>query len=274
MKYINSVLLLLFSASVNAANIECQPLGHEDGKIHDIKAEIHKYTHIQLPENVMNDTKPLVGNSELWTTDAAGPHIYIKPTSELKPGQETSLHVVGASGRAYDFTIKRVGDLKNSCYYVSDGILFNKDQRAAMKLQSTNSNTAELATLWKDKYMQEKRQNNDDVNVAIRDALRKYRYQIYTRYNWDKGGDGFIGDDLISDVYDDGRFTYIRVFNQNKGIMTVEAELAGQTEMIEAKYDTMNKMYTIAGIYPKFTLKYADTQVNISRADSKTQGEY
>jgi len=271
MKYIYITLFCFLSS--NAYSVECRKLGHKDGVTETINATIHKYTHVILPENIMEGTEPLVGNSELWTYDSAGPHVYIKPTSELRPGTETSLSVVGQSGKSYDFIVKRLKKLKNSCYAVTDGVLFTNEQRSSMKLKRNNS-SGELAKLWRDKYMDAKNQNNKTVQNAIRKALRKYRYQIYTRYNWDKGGDGFIGDDLVSDVYDDGRFTYIRVFNQNKGLMMIEAELSGQVEMIEAKFDTINRMYTVAGIFPKFTLKYAESEVNISRSDNKTAGEF
>ncbi len=63
--------------------------------------------------------------------------------------------------------------------------------------------------------------------TAVMDALRKYRYHIFTRYNWSTGS-GFAGKNIISDVYDDGRFTYIRLSNPNRGLMAVQAEVGGK----------------------------------------------
>lgn len=278
-------IIALFAGfiSVSTYAIECKQIGHSDGKTHQFDAMINAYTHIELPENVMKGTKPLVGNKDLWTSDHAGPHLYIKPTSNLKPGATTSLSAVGESGKSYDFKIRRKDNLDNTCFKLTDGVLFTEDQRHALTKRTDNT-PMELANLWKDKYMQQRREASEEAQEAVLEALRRYRYQIYTRYDWKKsksrpghgkrGTKGFIGTDLVADVYDDGRFTYIRVYTQNRGIMMVEATLEGQTEIIEAKYDTLNKMYTISGIFPEFTLKYGESKVKITRADNSTVGEY
>lgn len=280
-----TIIIILFASliSVGAQAIECKHIGHSDGKTHQFNAMFNAYTHIELPENVMKGTKPLVGNKDLWTTDHAGPHLYIKPTSKLKPGQTTSLSVVGESGKSYDFKISRKDNLDNTCFKLTDGVIFSEDERQALTKRKDNA-PMELANLWKDKYMQQRREASEEAQKAVLEALRRYRYQIYTRYDWKRsksraghgktGTKGFIGTDLVADVYDDGRFTYMRVYTQNRGIMMIEATLEGQTEIIEARYDTINKMYTISGIFPEFTLKYGSSKIKITRADNSTVGEY
>lgn len=266
------LFITLSLVSTGAMAIECRRVGHNDGQLHEIGALINNYTHIELPENVMKKTKPIVGNNELWAIDHAGPHIYIKPTSELKLGESTSLSAVGASGKSYDFKVVRRDQLKSLCFKLAEGSIFSRSEKEALT-KPVSQNAHELAGLWKEKYQQQTHEFNDEKKAAVLDALRRYRYQIYTRYDWSKGR-GFIGKNLISDVYDDGRFTYIRVNNQNKGLLMVEASLEGQTEIIEAKYDTLNQMYTISGIFPKFTLKYGKAKLKVKRADNTTVGEY
>ena len=151
--------------------------------------------------------------------------------------------------------------------------MFSNEERKALS-QPAKRSSSEVAGLWKDKYLQQQQTAEDEKQKAVLKALRRYRYQIYTRYDWKKSGPSFIGHDFISDVYDDGRFTYIRVNKQNRGIMMIEASLDGQTELIEAKYDTLNKMYTVSGIFPKFTMKYGESKVRIQRANNETVGEY
>ena len=140
----------------------------------------------------------------------------------------------------------------------------------------TTSNKApnNSASLWQAKYLEQQKTLKTEKQQAVLDALRRYRYQIYSRYDWGSGGNSFIGKDFISDVYDDGRFTYIRVNKQNRGLMMIEAELDGQIEMIEAKYDTLNKMYTVSGIFPQFTMKYGKAKVDIRRDDNEAAGVY
>jgi len=278
---ITSLITVLFSAGVFAS--ECTRIGHDDGKTHEFAAKLNIFTHIVLPENMIRGTKPIVGNSELWTTDSAGPHIYIKPTSKLKLGEQTSLSAVGESGRSYDFMITRKKDTDSNCYKLVNGVLFSDDQKSALTKRKDTA-PMELANLYKDKYNSQRREAKEQQREAVLEALRRYRYQIYTRYNWKKsksrpgkgksGTKGFIGTNLVSDVYDDGRFTYIRVFQQNRGLLMIEATLEGKTEIIEAKYDSLNKMYTISGIFPEFTMKYGSSKIKISRADNSTVGEY
>ena len=266
----------LCAAALNAQAFDCQRLGHTEGKTHEIGAELLTYTHIVLPENIMEKTQPIVGNPELWTTDTAGSHLYIKPNSSQPLGKTTSFSVIGESGASYDFLVTRQERLKNNCYKLADGVLFSKEHREALR-QSTktdSSDSDEVAMLWKEKYLQQQQEFKEEKNKAILTALRQYRYQIYTRYNWTKSGISFIGNDFISDIYDDGRFTYIRVNKQNKGLMMIEATLEGQTELIEAKYDTISQMYTVAGIYPEFTMKYGKTSIEIERNDNETAGDY
>lgn len=277
--------ILLFSGIITAALTDtvsasqCTPLGHTDGKEHTVAAMINSYTHIELPENVLKGTKPIVGNSELWVSDHAGPHVYIKPTSALKPGAITSLSVVGESQKSYNFKIVRKESVDSTCFKLTEGTIFSGGERAALTRKDDTAGM-ELATLWREKYMTVKSEAAEDTQQAVLDALRRYRYQIYTRYEWKKSGRsskgtrGFIGDNLVSDVYDDGRFTYIRVYNDNKGLLMVEAKLEGQTEIIEAKFDSLNKMYTISGIFPEFTLKYGKSKLKIYRADNATVGAY
>ena len=102
-------------------------------------------------------------------------------------------------------------------------------------------------------------------------ALRKYRYHIYTRYTWDEGKE-FVGSNTISDVYDDGRFTYIRLANPNRGVLSVETNIGGKNAIAPVKYDDAYGMYRVTGIYPSFTLRVDDVKVQIARRDNGTQG--
>ena len=88
--------------------------------------------------------------------------------------------------------------------------------------------------------------NQDLTDRRIENALIKYRSMIYTRYEW-KNGTGFRKG-IVSDVYDDGRFTIIRMKKDNQGLMAVTAEIDGKKEMLEYKPEGDN-MYKIVGVY-------------------------
>ena len=106
----------------------------------------------------------------------------------------------------------------------------------------------------------------------IGDILKKYRSFIYTRYKWTEGM-GFKGSKLVTDVYDDGRFTFIRVVADQRGVLAVSAEIDGKQEMIQYNLDS-DSIYKISGIYPEFNLQYGKSKVKITRKDNKSNGAY
>ena len=106
----------------------------------------------------------------------------------------------------------------------------------------------------------------------VDDALKKYRTYIYTRYDW-KDNRLFSNQKLISDVYDDGRFTYIRTYPNNRGLLALFAEIDGKKEMIEYKIDS-DDIYRISGIYDKFYLTYGKLKYKVNRLDGLNNGVY
>ena len=107
----------------------------------------------------------------------------------------------------------------------------------------------------------------------IENAMMEYRHYIYTRYDWDNGS-GFMGQDIVSDVWDDGRWTYVRVLADNKGLLTVAGLVDGKKELIEYQYDRKNKIYKIVGIYPELFLKYGESEITVERDDNRTAGAF
>ena len=96
---------------------------------------------------------------------------------------------------------------------------------------------------------------------------------IYTRYIW-SGGRGLKGKDLGSEVWDDGRFTFIRSRFDNRGALAVKAEIDGDEEMLEYNMDSDN-VYRIAGIYPVFFMIYNEkNKIKVERRDNKSNGVY
>lgn len=109
-----------------------------------------------------------------------------------------------------------------------------------------------------------------EKDKAVIDALRKYRYRIYTRYLWEQAG-SFIGQNVISDVYDDGQFTYVRLANPNRGVLSVETEVGGKAAIAPTKYDDAYGIYRITGIYPRLTLRIDDVAIDVKRTDNVTR---
>ncbi len=259
------------------ASQNCKTLRWSKDKIHSLRARMNHYTHIILPEKMLKGTEPIVGNNELWDANGAGQHIYIKPNSYEEAGASTTVSVVTESGKAYDFLAERHTHDIERCVRIADGLVFGEEHAKALdtfvppQMAMQNAQTEYLQR----QLAQLQESAEQEKKNAVMEAIRKYRFHIYTRYEWSTGSGGkFMGKDLVSDIYDDGRFTYIRLRNDNKGLLTIQAELDGKEEIIQSKYDDLAKLYKIVGIYPKFIMRYGEAKVSISRADNVTQGAF
>lgn len=258
-------------ASANNGN-KCKDINYKEGMVYQLNSRLHHATHVILPENMIGD--PINGDVELWNVEGQMKHVFIQPNSNLKEGKTTTVTVIGQSNKSYDFVVNRVSKHSDSCVIIKNTgkLISNRtglstyvspDQRMAHQYQNQIRN------------LQQKLANNRKVSQKKAEiALQKYRSYIYTRYVWDEGT-GFMGSDAISDVYDDGRFTYIRMKHDNKGLLSVSADIDGTEEFVEFKFDDKNNIYKVPGIYPAFKLAYGEDQkITVTRKDNMTQGQY
>lgn len=271
MRRVVAILISSIALTANAGqSTACKKLMWEPGKQYELYSALNQSTHILLPERLVS--KPIVGNRELWNVDSAGSHVFIQPNSLEANGKFTTLTAVTESDVSYDFIVRRSEVVVDNCVQIVQGSILDDAQRRALEVGSAGDVGGGSGTM-KEKMQAMETRHKGDVENAVSEAVRKYRYHIYTRYDW-SAGSGFMGKDLISDVYDDGRFTYIRLSNDNKGLLTVEATLSDRKEFVEAKYDDVSKIYKVVGIYPTFRLSYDKTSVDVSRHDNQTQGNY
>lgn len=266
-----AVLLVLVLMANQAAASGCKTIKAKGNKVYYIKAQMHKYTHIQLPERFMD--KPLTGNDALWDVDGQGNHAMIKPNSGEPEGKTTTLTMIGAeSNKAYQFIVTRVATDPDVCVMVENG------DASIFKTNEIDNyrSPKELEIMGLEQHVADLQRTLEQEQVVsaqrTEQALIKYRTMIYTRYEWNKGT-GFKGKDLVTDVYDDGRFTYIRFKEDNRGLLAVTAEIDQKMEMVEYKLDSEN-IYKVAGIFPQFTLKYGKSEITVKRKDNLSNGVY
>jgi len=266
-------VLLLVSVSVAFADdIECCKTIHKKpGQVYVVRAMLHKASHVILPEPILGE--PINGNPDLWTVEGANNHLFIKPTSLEKDGTETTVTVIGVSNTSYDFIARRVTTDPDYCINIkSDGELIQGHAIAQWQAPETRQIAALKQQLTAMRANLEKQQAQ--AREQVEEAMLAYRGHIYTRYEWTEGGGVFMSKDIISDVWDDGRWTYIRVANDNKGLLTVTGVIDGRKELIEYQYDREGKIYKIVGIYPELELRYDDTEIQVERKDAETAGAF
>jgi hypothetical protein len=272
-KAILAIIITLYAGAAMAEEGRCKTINVKEGMVYKINAALYKGTHIQLPERLM--FKPQ-GGSDLWTIEGDGHHVMVQPNSSEPQGERTSLTLVTQSNLAYHFDIRRVEfGAADTCVVIKEGNkYFGEGTSDAVGSYKTSQEIENLAMQQRigelQKALDSERTLSDE---RVEGVIAKYRSMIYTRYEWDEGL-GFKGGDLVTDVWDDGRFTFIRVKADHRGMLAAKAEVDGKEEMLEYKPDT-NYVYKISGIYPQFMLVYdKSNKVTVKRRDNTSNGVY
>lgn len=273
-----SVTALVLSAFAysNVQAEQCRMVNWKENMVLRVNSALYLGTRVQLPEGTQIVTQQPKNSNLLWDVDGAANQILIRPTSDEPGGEKTMATVFLTNGQALDIEGTRVASGANQpCVVIRGGAILSRTDRRAINSYSMgagNAAAAEQASVLRQQLNETRLNADQDKRTAVVEALRKYRYHIFTRYNWSTGK-GFAGKNIVADVYDDGRFTYIRLTNPNRGLMAVQAEVGGKKAIVPTSYDDAYAIYTMSGIYPKFTMTLDGVELEITRADNATNGE-
>ena len=260
-----SQLLFLVAVSVNvyAEGEQCRLVNHEQHKFIRIKSRLHHGTHIELPEILI--ARPVTGNRDLWDVEGENRHIFVKPNDAgTKEGGSTTVTAVSQSNRAYHFLVERSDSEFDLCVVIThDGEFLPEGAFSGFTRRADEQTAFYREQLDALQLRLDEEQQTATGRVSA--ALDEYRMQLFTGYEW-KGGRRPHGKDLVSDVYDDGRFTYIRVRHNLEGAMSLFADNNGREQFIEYRYDENRRIYIVTGIFNRILMKAdAGTQIVISR---------
>lgn len=257
----------------------CKEISWTPNNVYTVRSQLHVATHIILPEPMQG--KPVAGNATLWAVNGENVHLFIKPkTLGEREGAQTSVSVIGEDNASFDFYIERVASNPDLCIkIVKDQTPDFQDAPASQgwrtpQQHKTQQLAAQLTAAQQTvaHHQQQLAKVKASSQQQILQTLADYRTHIYTGYVWEDGGSDFFGNDVISDVYDDGRFTFIRVTHDNKGLLQISATIEGEEEMLEYDYDEDRRIYTIAGIFPAFVMRYDESEIEVKRRDGRTKG--
>lgn len=262
-KFVLASILTSAATAVNANDIpgkRCKVYDWKPGDIITVETTLYKQTHVTLPETALD---VIWGPKELWENDNVENHLFIKPLSSAPQGKETTATAIGTSKNAYEFELVRVDKLSSHCVVVNaSGSLIkrqNWDSKDAQVQGQVMLLQQQLA-----RVNAEKAQMQEDSKRQANEAVKSYRASITSNYSW-TAGSGWFANDVIESVHDDGRFTYIRLKTDEKGILSILADIDGKTEILEKIYDANKREYRVAGIYPRFSLKASGSEVIVTR---------
>ena len=252
------------SIGADATPNRCKTYSWKPGDIIQIDAQMFKQTHITLPEEALD---VIWGTKELWQQDFVKNHVFLQPTTKEPEGAETTVTAIGNSGNAYEFNVTRVKGMVSHCImiktngdFIRKGNWDTKDSEQDAKVAVLQQQLARVSV----EAAQANAQATAEGKRIAQAAVKTYRATLFSNYDWTAGA-GWFATSAVESVQDDGRFTYIRLKSDSRGIMSVLAEIDGTPEVLEKSYDAAKREYKIAGIYPKFILRAGDSEVTITR---------
>ena len=109
------------------------------------------------------------------------------------------------------------------------------------------------------------RERNAELERQNREGLKAYRKKLNSNYAWESGAFSRWNGGEVESVYDDGRFTYVRVKDGAQGLLSIMAEIDGRATLLEYSYDAPTRTYQISGIFPKFTMRSGEQTMSVLR---------
>lgn len=269
----NAVAIALIFSGVHAAASDvapCREINWQPYHLYKITAALHQRTHVILPEPIQG--QPVPGSPQLWDVDGEDIHLFIKPQNfGNAEGRTTTVSAISQSNTSYDFLVERVSSDADVCVHIVREKGLGSGE--PMGWRSTIERDYGALRSQLDFQKGQAKAANQNAKQATLDALHAYRNQIYTRYEWN-GRKRFFNQSVVTDVWDDGRWTYIRIKSDNKGLMQVTAMVQGKEELIDYGYDSDQRVYQLAGIYPELLLRYNRAKIRVKRKDAVTSGSY
>jgi len=242
----------------------CREYHWKPGDVIPVEATMYRHITITLPEDGMD---VVLGEKELWDMDWSKNIIFAKSLTPLPQGRIGAITAVGRSGNTYEFEVHRVDRPSVQCVTVkADGSMINHTAWQSGDAQQGSQAREQALTAQIARLNVEKAELAKDGDRKAREAIKMYRSAINTNYKW-SNADGWYaaGGDIIESVHDDGRFTYVRLKSDNRGLMTIQAEIDGKKEILESMYDANTRTHKINGIFPKFVMRAGDSELTITR---------
>jgi len=232
----------------------------------------------------------LVSTPALWDVQMSGNNLWFRPLTKAAPGSKTGITVVLESGEEFDFTALEASYPPAPCYYVLDdatrltGVQAGLDDgsevgklkeayrkataeaeavtaSAALRSSRPISPTVSSATT-RALTMQQTKEIARQVEDQASDAIRHFQMSVHTGYEWTEPKNDRV---LVDAVYDDGRFTYIRVKSSGFGTPAIYAVNEDDAYMVDYAYDDLTGVYRVNGLYDAMRVRLDTKKIDIVR---------
>jgi len=232
-------------------------------------ANVNVSTRLKFPGQVKTYEMSTPG---LWDVGMKGDSVWIRPRIIDPAAAKTGLTVFLDNGRQYDFIVSQADELRDpSCIIVQDpppSAQTKGERQAREEAEQAERTIAQLnARLDAEEKRQQAliRRMRSQVEQQATDRIKSFQQSINTKYSW-KGGDDSADDQrLIDSVYDDGRFTYVRITTTAFGLPAIVGQLNNHDIVLQYTYEDLTGVFTILGLFDHLQVKLGTHAVDVVR---------
>jgi type IV secretion system protein VirB9 len=247
---ITIVFLVALALSAAAQNREARTVKYAAKDIVLIKAKLRYTTVIVLPQNE-KILDFVTGDKDFWIVEGTQNFCYIKPA---KQGASTDVALITASGNVYSFLVKEVGESEEPDIKV---LIEPKDESMVQAINTPPKfvpSSAVEATRAEAALASARAERNEEQFRADYPIN-----QLKFDYSFDKNKKPF----LVSAIYHDDKFTYIRSTSEEKP--TLYEVKDGSPNLIN--FDLRNGVYVVPKILDSGYLTIGKHRMDFKRQE-------
>lgn len=239
---------------------KCQVLAARPGTRYSLRATLQVSTHVTFPAPIeaFENTLP-----KLWDVSTYDNSLWARPNTSTPEGARTGVSVRLKNGDHYDFVFYAADSLNpaRSCVEITDRRARYSGPTAADLAAQQAAEEARQAS-FDDAVENIRRQAENQAN----DAIKAFQYSMNTAYDWRPATKESTGmNSLISAVYDDGRYTYVRIRTTGFGLPSLSARDRNKDIVVQYSYDDLTGVYTVLGLYDTLRLSVGANVIEIHR---------
>lgn len=263
-------------ASVTA----CRPMIVPFGTRGTIDANVNVATRLQFPVTVR---RVEVSTPALWDATYAEHSAWVRPKTTVSVAGQTGLTVFLENGRTFDFLVNASPTVPPSCVIVveppqpaAQPAPAPAPQQPPRAPEEVAGNREAAARARAASAAAARRRASEDARLAERfaamrrqveqqamDRIKQFQHSIDTNYEWGRGGRDERH--LVQAVYDDGRFTYVRIKTDAFGVPAVTGRVNGADTLLQYTYDDLTGVFTIQGLFDRLSLSLGTHSIPIKR---------
>lgn len=102
------------------------------------------------------------------------------------------------------------------------------------------------------------------ISQQATDKIKTFQYSLYTKYEL-HGEDSHDDQRLVSAVYDDGRFTYVRISTTAFGLPILTGLIGGDDAALQYEYDDLTGTMIVHGLFDHIRVKLGTHLIDVDR---------